>query len=81
MHNRLTCRGWKGSPDDSARTDRRCQLACENDIAHVVVMPNVTLPKLEEFCLEYIQSRARSAALAATAVATSARQCDPTADL
>eukprot|EP00983_Pelagomonas_calceolata_P113189 1159959-Pelagomonas_calceolata.AAC.7 len=28
---------------------RKWQLACENDIAHVVVMPNITIAKLEEF--------------------------------
>lgn len=28
---------------------RKWQLACEADIAHVVVMPNITVDKLEEF--------------------------------
>lgn len=28
---------------------RKWQLACEGDIAHVVVMPNITILKLEEF--------------------------------
>ncbi len=28
---------------------RKWQLACEGPIAHVVVMPNVTITKLEEF--------------------------------
>lgn len=28
---------------------RKWQLACEGDIAHVVVMPNITITKLEEF--------------------------------
>lgn len=28
---------------------RKWQLACEGDIAHVVVMPNVDIAKLEEF--------------------------------
>lgn len=49
---------------------KKWQLACEGDIAHVIVMPNVTLPKLEQFAMEYIQSRARSAAVAAKEVAS-----------
>lgn len=28
---------------------RKWQLACQGDIAHVVVMPNITILKLEEF--------------------------------
>lgn len=28
---------------------RKWQLACEGDIAHVVVMPNIDIDKLEEF--------------------------------
>ena len=36
---------------------RKWQLACEGDIAHVVVMPNITLPKLERFVAELIESR------------------------
>ena len=28
---------------------RKWQLACEGDIAHVVVMPNITVEKLEHF--------------------------------
>jgi histidine decarboxylase len=28
---------------------KRWQLACEEDIAHVVVMPNVTRPKIDQF--------------------------------
>lgn len=59
---------------------KKWQLACEGDIAHVVVMPNVTLPKLEEFAMEYIESRARSARLAASGVAAKAREVDPNAD-
>lgn len=31
---------------------KRWQLACEDDIAHVVVMPNVTKPKIDEFVRE-----------------------------
>lgn len=36
---------------------RRWQLACEGNIAHVVVMPNVTIEKLDYFLTELIQSR------------------------
>lgn len=36
---------------------RKWQLACEGDIAHVVVMPNITLTKLETFMRELIESR------------------------
>ena len=38
---------------------RKWQLACEGDIAHVVVMPNITVAKLEKFVSELIESRAR----------------------
>jgi histidine decarboxylase len=38
---------------------RKWQLACEGDIAHVVVMPNITVHKLEKFVGELIESRAR----------------------
>lgn len=31
---------------------KRWQLACEEDIAHVVVMPNVTQPKIDQFVQE-----------------------------
>lgn len=40
---------------------RKWQLACEGDVAHVVVMPNITIDKLEEFVLALIQSRAKVA--------------------
>jgi histidine decarboxylase len=35
---------------------RRWQLACEEDIAHVVVMPNVTTGKIDLFVKEFIDS-------------------------
>jgi hypothetical protein len=38
---------------------RKWQLACEGDIAHVVVMPHVTLDKLSEFVSDLLASRAR----------------------
>ena len=40
---------------------RKWQLACQGDIAHVVVMPNITLDKLEAFVTDLIASRARHA--------------------
>lgn len=36
---------------------RRWQLACEGNITHVVVMPNVTIEKLDTFLNELIQKR------------------------
>ncbi|KAJ1696281.1 hypothetical protein LUZ63_004793 [Rhynchospora breviuscula] len=36
---------------------RRWQLACEGNIAHVVVMPNVTIEKLDNFLSELVQMR------------------------
>lgn len=36
---------------------RKWQLACEGDIAHVVVMPNIGISKLEKFVQELIESR------------------------
>ena len=54
--------------------------ALRQDIAHVVVMPNVDLPKLEQFVTEYIASRARSATVAALDIAAKARELDATAD-
>lgn len=38
---------------------RKWQLACQGDIAHVVVMPNVTLDKIEAFVTDLVASRAR----------------------
>ena len=36
---------------------KRWQLACEEDIAHVVVMPNVTMKKIDKFVEELTASR------------------------
>ncbi|KAJ9528608.1 hypothetical protein QJQ45_020416 [Haematococcus lacustris] len=66
---------------------RKWQLACEGDIAHVVVMPNIDIAKLEEFVQasgrwrlegagmtrDLVQSRARMAIAAAKRVAGTAR--------
>ena len=52
---------------------KKWQLACESDIAHVVVMPNISVPKLETFMAELIESRAKMAATKAKAVIERAR--------
>mmetsp|Transcript_910 Transcript_910/g.1045 ORF Transcript_910/g.1045 Transcript_910/m.1045 type:complete len:148 (-) Transcript_910:34-477(-) len=36
---------------------KRWQLACEEDIAHVVVMPNITRSKIDQFVKELIECR------------------------
>ena len=51
---------------------RKWQLACESDIAHVVVMPNISIKKLETFVTELIESRARMAARKALLIAKDA---------
>jgi histidine decarboxylase len=38
---------------------RRWQLACEEDIAHVVVMPNVTSGKIDLFVQELVESASK----------------------
>lgn len=43
-------------PDDTSFI-RKWQLACEGDIAHVVVMPNVTKDKIDVFLDELVASR------------------------
>lgn len=52
---------------------KKWQLACESDIAHVVVMPNISVSKLETFVSELIASRARMAAKRAAEVVEKAR--------
>ncbi|XP_057429878.1 serine decarboxylase 1 [Lotus japonicus] len=37
---------------------RKWQLACKGNIAHVVVMPNITIEKLDDFLEELMQNRA-----------------------
>ncbi len=44
---------------------RKWQLACEGDIAHVVVMPNIDIDKLEEFVQVGWGGLGRSACLGA----------------
>ena len=52
---------------------RKWQLACQGDIAHVVVMPNITLDKLEAFVTDLIASRARHATESIQARCSTAR--------
>ena len=59
---------------------KKWQLACQGDIAHVVVMPNITLDKLETFVQHLIQSRARVDVAEMKQVAADARAADPEAD-
>ncbi|DBB10043.1 hypothetical protein WJX82_006697 [Trebouxia sp. C0006] len=59
---------------------KKWQLACQGDIAHVVVMPNITLDKLEVFVQDLIQSRARVSVAAMKQIAADARAADPEAD-
>jgi histidine decarboxylase len=58
---------------------RKWQLACEGDIAHVVVMPNVDIEKLEEFVADLLQSRARVAIAAAKRISGTARSLEDAA--
>merc|ERR1712146_875205 len=52
--NDLSCTVVFERPVDEALV-QRCQLACERDIAHIVVMPNVTKHKVELFVKELDQ--------------------------
>ncbi|KAK4271214.1 hypothetical protein QN277_019938 [Acacia crassicarpa] len=45
-------------PHDEEFT-RRWQLACQGNIAHVVVMPNITIEKLDKFLEELVVKRAK----------------------
>jgi histidine decarboxylase len=60
---------------------RKWQLACERDVAHVVVMPNIDISKLEAFVQDLIASRTRYFLNAAMKVASDARAaCSDTDD-
>ena len=67
--------------DESAARECPCVLARlltttafdAGTIAHVVVMPNIGIDKLETFVAELIQSRSRVAVAAARSLAASAR--------
>jgi histidine decarboxylase len=45
---------------------QRWQLACEEDIAHVVVMPNVTKEKVDVFVKDFSESRDKHGAMKET---------------
>lgn len=55
---------------------RKWQLACEGDVAHVVVMPNIDIAKLEAFVGDLIASRTRYFLNAAMKVASEARAAE-----
>ena len=38
---------------------RKWQLACQGNIAHVIVMPNVTIEKIDGFVHEFVENRIR----------------------
>ena len=46
----------------SQKLVRRWQLACQDDIAHVVVMPSADRSKLKHFFTEYMADRAAAGA-------------------
>lgn len=52
---------------------RKWQLACEGAVAHVVVMPNITIDRLEAFVLALIESRAKIAKLETQKIISEAR--------
>jgi len=54
--NDLSCTVVLERPVDDALV-KRWQLACEEDIAHVVVMPNITRGKIDKFIQELIDCR------------------------
>jgi histidine decarboxylase len=52
----LSCTVVLERPLDDALI-KRWQLACEEDIAHVVVMPNVTVAKIDKFVEELVNCK------------------------
>jgi len=54
--NDLSCTVVLERPSDEAIV-KRWQLACEEDIAHVVVMPNVTREKIDKFVSELVECK------------------------
>jgi hypothetical protein len=54
--NDLSCTVVLERPIDD-KLIKRWQLACEEDIAHVVVMPNVTKEKIHKFVEELVECR------------------------
>jgi predicted HAD superfamily phosphohydrolase YqeG len=68
LRNKLTTAGFTARLNDLSSTVvlerpmddaliKRWQLACEEDIAHVVVMPNVTRVKIDKFVEELVECR------------------------
>lgn len=56
--NDLSCTVVLERPLDDALV-KRWQLACEEDIAHVVVMPNVTVTKIDKFVEELVECKTK----------------------
>jgi len=54
--NDLSCTVVLERPLDDSLI-KRWQLACEEDIAHVVVMPNVTAAKIDKFVEELVECK------------------------
>jgi len=54
--NDLSCTVVLERPMDD-RLIKRWQLACEEDIAHVVVMPNITIEKIDKFVKELVDCK------------------------
>lgn len=54
--NDLSCTVVLERPLDDSLI-KRWQLACEEDIAHVVVMPNVTVAKIDKFVEELVDCK------------------------
>ena len=57
--NDLSCTVVLERPMDD-KLIKRWQLACEEDIAHVVVMPNVTRDKIDQFVQELHECKERN---------------------
>jgi len=55
---------------------RKWQLACEGNVAHVVVMPNIGIDKLEAFVMELLESIASSVRQDIQHLLTNARKVD-----
>lgn len=72
MLNRLSSTVVFERPKDPAFV-RKWQLACEGDVAHVVVMPNISIDLLEEFMADLIASRSQLSVAATRQLAADAR--------
>ena len=59
--NDLSCTVVLERPKEESLV-KRWQLACEDDIAHVVVMPNITREKIDVFVKEFVESRLKHGA-------------------